>query len=67
MALKKLKKETSKALSQLKSEIEYTKRFISKDKQNNLKTVKKQFAIIATLAAFFPPFCRNSSINNTLF
>lgn len=40
-ALKKLKKETTKALSQLKSEIEYTKHFISKDKQNNLKTVKR--------------------------
>jgi DNA repair exonuclease SbcCD ATPase subunit len=41
MALKKLKKETAKALSQLKSEIEYTKRFILKDKQNNMKTVKR--------------------------
>jgi len=41
MALKKLKKETAKALSQLKSEIDYTKRFITKDKQNNMKTVKR--------------------------
>jgi len=41
MALKKLKKETAKALSQLKSEIEYTKRFIMKDKQNNMKTIKR--------------------------
>lgn len=41
MTLKKLKKETAKALSQLKSEIDYTKRFILKDKQNNLKTVKR--------------------------
>ena len=41
MALKKLKKETAKALSQLKSEIDYTKRFITKDKQNNIKTIKR--------------------------
>lgn len=41
LALKKIKKETSKALSQLKYEIDYLRRSIMKDKQNNLRTTKR--------------------------